>query len=280
MISVICVYNNRDILNDCLIASLNKQTIGYEAIFIDNTDNTYRSAASALNAAAEKATGDYLIFVHQDVIVKDKAFLEKIETEIRENLKNALIGVAGVRKEERIILGNITDGLIGLDDSLVASENTTKTHFRRISYATAVFSVDELLIGMSKETWGKYPFDEQICSDWHFYAVELCMRLNAKQEERVFVIPADVHHNSNAGSMNSGGYYSTLRKLLDKYAKIYDCVYATTGVFPTKGFRRYKVIFWHKFKILVNRDKVLKLCWLKIRDTEVGYIIKGMIGGR
>ncbi|MBT9147284.1 MAG: hypothetical protein DDT32_01038 [Syntrophomonadaceae bacterium] len=46
MISVVCVYNNEDILNDWLLKSLKHQTVEFELITIDNTRNTFKSAAN------------------------------------------------------------------------------------------------------------------------------------------------------------------------------------------------------------------------------------------
>ena len=66
-LSVICVYNNKQILESFLLESLKKQNINYELILINNVNNEFTSAAKALNYAATKATGDYLLFVHQDI---------------------------------------------------------------------------------------------------------------------------------------------------------------------------------------------------------------------
>ena len=49
MLSIICVYNNRDILEKYLLNSLKVQSIEYELILIDNTSGKFNSAAKALN---------------------------------------------------------------------------------------------------------------------------------------------------------------------------------------------------------------------------------------
>ena len=68
MISIVCVYNNKEILNKYLIKSLESQTEDYELILLDNTQNKFNSAAKALNNGGRKAKGDYIMFVHQDVV--------------------------------------------------------------------------------------------------------------------------------------------------------------------------------------------------------------------
>ena len=64
-LSLICVYNQKDILEKCLLKGLKIQTIKPELILLDNTNNDYTSAVEALQLGAKKASGDYLIFIHQ-----------------------------------------------------------------------------------------------------------------------------------------------------------------------------------------------------------------------
>lgn len=56
MISIICVYNNDKILNECLKESLQLQKqIEYETIFVDSRKYKFHSAAEALNYAGNLA---------------------------------------------------------------------------------------------------------------------------------------------------------------------------------------------------------------------------------
>jgi len=52
LISVICVFNNRDILEKALLNGLSCQTESHEVILLDNTCSAYPSAAAALNEGA------------------------------------------------------------------------------------------------------------------------------------------------------------------------------------------------------------------------------------
>ena len=56
MISIVCVYNNERLLADFLLDSLNRQTVHYELITIDNTENQFASAAQALNCGGRRST--------------------------------------------------------------------------------------------------------------------------------------------------------------------------------------------------------------------------------
>ena len=79
MISIVCVYNNQDILNNWLLKSLKHQTVEFELITLDNTRNTFKSAAEALNYGGKKAKGKYIMFVHQDVDLSSDTWLEDVE---------------------------------------------------------------------------------------------------------------------------------------------------------------------------------------------------------
>ena len=93
MISVICVYNDDWILQNYLLKSLSEQKAGFELITIDNGENRFASAAEALNYGGRKATGDYLLFVHQDVDLCSDSWLDSTEN-VLDTIPN--LGVAGV----------------------------------------------------------------------------------------------------------------------------------------------------------------------------------------
>ena len=67
LISIICVFNDKNILEENLINSLEYQNEEYELILLDNRTNKFSSAAEALNFGANQAKGDLFIFSHQDI---------------------------------------------------------------------------------------------------------------------------------------------------------------------------------------------------------------------
>ena len=79
MISVICAYNNKEILDNYLLKSLKDQTKDYELILIDNTKNKFKSAAEALNYGGNNAKEKYLMFIHQDINLCSNKFLEELQ---------------------------------------------------------------------------------------------------------------------------------------------------------------------------------------------------------
>ncbi len=101
MISIICVYNNPETLESCLLKSLKMQTSQYDLCLVDNTQSTFDSASAALNFGAKNAGGEWLLFVHQDVILLGNDWLEKVEEILNKHQPTGWIGSAGVDIEDR-----------------------------------------------------------------------------------------------------------------------------------------------------------------------------------
>lgn len=95
MISVVCIYNNQEILDNCLIKSLKKQNYHYELIPVDNTQNKFKSAAKALNYGGNQARGEYIMFIHQDMELNSPTWLSDVEEMLRSLEDVGVIGVAG-----------------------------------------------------------------------------------------------------------------------------------------------------------------------------------------
>ena len=106
--SVICVYNNRQKLNDYLITSLNQQDFPFESFMIDNTANNIESAARILNETARKARYEYLIFVHQDVTLYSHTWLADAYKDLGTLQHLGSAGVAG--KNENGLVASVTHG--------------------------------------------------------------------------------------------------------------------------------------------------------------------------
>ena len=52
-VSIVCVYNNYEQLNDCLLRGLKKQSIDFELILLDGSEGKFKSCAAALNSGVE-----------------------------------------------------------------------------------------------------------------------------------------------------------------------------------------------------------------------------------
>lgn len=206
-LSIIIVWNKEALLSEAK-EYLEKQTFkDFELIALDNHERRFASAAAALNYGAENAEGDVLVFMHQDIFLWDEAALAKIYDFVCTH-RDCIVGAAGVAK---------TDGKIYFD----MCENKTKMIRRGTSikatgsdYIEAV-TLDECIFAMSKEKWQKLRFDENVCSDWHMYGVDICYE-NIIGGGQNFILSLDICHDS-LGNSTGNGYKKTLKKVVKKY---------------------------------------------------------------
>jgi len=205
MMSIICVYNNKEILNEYLLKSLNKQTEKYELILVDNQKNRFKSAASALNFGAKQAHGEYFVFAHQDIYFSDENWIKNTTVQLN-NLNNiGIVGVAG-KTVDSLVRSNIKQGLNPVDVSPF-----------KITKAENASTLDECLFIIPREIYNKYNLNEETCDDWHLYAVDYVYNIK-NQGFKAYIIPTTLEHRSKGASM-SESYYTTLPKLQKKYFK-------------------------------------------------------------
>ncbi|KUK72652.1 MULTISPECIES: glycosyltransferase [Methanobacterium] len=217
MISVVCVYNNEEILDKFLMKSLKKQSVDYELILMDNTSNQFKSAAEALNHGAKKANSHYIMFVHQDIDLKSDEWLKNTETLLNSMDNLGVAGVAGVSPwDEDEKVSNITQGF--------PPQKISDNH---IDTPQKVQTVDECLFIIPRSVFEILKFDEVVCNNWHLYGVDYCLTALNKGLD-VFVIPSEVYHSSPGDSM-SENYYVTLGNILKKHKKYHRFIFTTMG---------------------------------------------------
>ncbi|WLR42107.1 glycosyltransferase [Bacillus carboniphilus] len=174
-VSVICCYNKKDVLQGMLYKSLETQTISFEFIPIDNTNNhLFTSASAALNYGARKAKGEYVVFVHQDIRIDSPTFLESLIDHF-ESHKPCLLGLAG-RSEDFHAYSNMKHG-----KNQDAGSKTLIT-------PVLVQTLDECFIASERDLFLQYQFDECLCDSWHLYAVDLCLSCG-KDGIKSYVVP-------------------------------------------------------------------------------------------
>lgn len=213
-ISLICVYNNEKQLKDQLLKSLKNQVGDIEKILLDSKQFGFKSAAEALNYGARIATGNILIFSHQDIYIKESNEIEKLATAIEKNEIGDIVGTQGVKERSKVYYSNLTAGK-EYNPSIVKDYDEDLIE---------VSCVDEGLFGMKKKTWMKHHFDEALCDNWHLYAVE--QALNARRNgHRVWVCPIQMHHFS-FGTI-SLSYMNGMRSLCNAYRNDFKYIWTT-----------------------------------------------------
>jgi len=184
-ISIVCVYNNLAIRQECLDRTVRKYIDSgnfgalVEYIPVDNIHATYPSAGSALNYGASIAKNDIIVFVHQDVLLHSvEAVIEAASCMDQEHF--GVLGAIGVQSSGRIV-GSIRDRTVLLGDP--------------VTQPTDVDSVDELLFMVPRSLIISEPLAESPDLAWHAYAVEYGLRVR-RRGLRVGVAHIPVTHNS------------------------------------------------------------------------------------
>ena len=222
-ISLICVYNDENQFQNELKASLDNQNEDYELIAINNINNDFESAATALNYGSKKATGNILIFSHQDIYLKRNDEIKRFADAIEKCEIGSVVGTQGVREKSKVYYTNITAGPI-YDDRLI-DEYEEKLY--------NVSCVDEGFFGMKRETWEALRFNEELCDNWHLYCVEMCLHTR-ENGGKVYVYPSQLHHFS-MGTI-SLGYMDNLKRLCSTYRSSFKYVWTTCYKVRTNWF--------------------------------------------
>jgi hypothetical protein len=218
VISIICVFNNKQTLERYLLESLKIQENKYQLILVDNTQKRFSSAAQALNYGASKANGDYFMFAHQDMEFTDPQWLEEVETTLKPLINVGIAGVAG--KIHRNLVSNMFH-----NELPVLSGNYPITKPQQVQ------TLDECLFIIPQKVFQDYQFDEVNCDNWHLYAVDYCLTVSAANLD-VYVIPESCYHHST-GYAFSDDYYSTLKKIINKHKEKNHWIYTTNGNWHT-----------------------------------------------
>lgn len=244
--TIISVYNNRQLLQECLQSSVeSQQDISVELKLIDNTDNKFPNAKLAYESALDNCTGKYIIFSHQDIRFLNEKELYNIFNRL-ETMNFGIVGVAGVNGRD--IISNIYHG-----------EKPMKVTEYNITQETPCETVDECLFIIKNEDKYINLFRKLCCDSWHMYAVEYCL-LCRQQSEKVYVIPANIYHVSPGNSYDES-YYKQLRKIAKKYKGSFERINCTMGYWHTNTIR-----LW--FQIRKRRKKDIKNGTLKVKSKK------------
>ena len=218
MISIVCAYNNKKILDNFLLKSLKNQSVDYELILMNNTENRFKSAAEALNYGGDRAKCKYIMFVHQDIDLSSNTWLEKAEKILDSTQKLGIAGVAGKINKDDIIT-NIQHGKVPQ-----AAGNC------QINSPIKVQTLDECLVIIPKSIFKLLKFDKKVCNDWHLYAADYCLSVE-NIDFNAYIIPMYLYHLSE-GSL-SDKYYSTAEKLIKKHGTNNKWICTTMGDWNT-----------------------------------------------
>lgn len=226
LISLICCYNNKKMLDDFLIDSLQQsKNSEYELIDIDNRNNLFSSVAKAYNQGIQKAKGEWIMFCHQDI-----AFRPDFITEISSFLEKQAL------KKECIY------GFAGIDKTGVVYSNIQRKDSRQYIVKNQLFepksvvSLDECCFIIRRDyLFSIGGFDEKICDNWHMYCVELCLRC-LEQGGDVICVPNIVYHKTgreNISGLLDFNFLKSFYRVAKRYRNNHHILYAPCYIAKT-----------------------------------------------
>jgi hypothetical protein len=238
MFSIVCAYSNQDTFHKYLVSSLQKQTVKYEPVFVDNCSKQFSSAASALNYGGGKATSKYIMFVHQDVDFESATWLADAGKLLDDLPGLGVAGVAGVSESGR----NLRER--GRNIITHGPERIAWEFGNAIDKPEAVQTLDCCVLIVPKTVFDKLQFDEVNCDNWHLYGEDYCLQVKSAGLN-TYVLPLGIYHASRGIKRTSRlkivlslgalppEYYATLRDLIRKYRGKYKHIYTTNGEWNT-----------------------------------------------
>jgi SAM-dependent methyltransferase len=223
MISVVCVYNKERTLKDVLLKSLERQTVRYELITLDNRDNRYRSAAAAFNCGGERARGEYIMFAHQDMWLGSNSWLEDVERILESIPDLGVAGVAGMSEKG----GNNSErrrwSIEEFGEPVPGGLPVQKPE--------EVQTLDECLLVVPKSVFRKLRFDEKTFDGWHCYGADYCLSIR-QLGLKAYVIPARSSHCCLRAHYQLWEFKDLLkyeRRLYVKHRRDYKRIYTWMG---------------------------------------------------
>jgi hypothetical protein len=182
-VSLVCVFNDPDVLHGCLQTSFERLTPTApesQLIAVDNTTHAFTSAGSALMHGAEQAQHEVVAMVHQDVVLHSLTALEEAAGLLLETPDIGLLGACGISADGSI-RGRIRDRVVLIGDPA--------------STPTEVDSVDEVLFMVRASDLLEQPLSSAPDLSWHAYAVEYGLR-QKQLGRRVVAAQIPITHNS------------------------------------------------------------------------------------
>lgn len=180
-ISIVCVFNDIDVRQDCLDRSIDayKGSVAVDYIPVDNTSHEFTSAGAALNHGARLARHDVIVFVHQDVYLHSLDRIAQAATTMAGDAWG-ILGANGVANDGRSV-GRLRDRV-----QLIGANSPDPSE---------VDSLDEVLFLVRRDRVLREPLSEDPQLAWHAYAVEYGLRLRSKGL-RVGAVNLAITHNS------------------------------------------------------------------------------------
>ncbi|MDX6443616.1 MAG: hypothetical protein QOH71_690 [Blastocatellia bacterium] len=213
MLSIICVFNDAEVLKNRLLHGLAAQNTSHELITIDNVSGRFDSAAKALNWGAAQSHGDWIVFLHQDIELLSEDWIARAEKLLAASDLEGWAGVAGFTSEAKL------RGII-LDRGMLLGSPFEKPR--------EVQTLDECLLIHRRQPERDRYFDEDV-PGWHAYGVDACCAA-IRGGATNYVLPLPVWHDSK--STNLQGLEDAHRYVWEKHGAALGRISTSCGDLP------------------------------------------------
>ncbi len=205
LFSICCLASRRDEL-DAMVASAQKAGFSdshCEYLFIDNIQENKYDAYEGTNRFLNKATGKYILLVHQDILFEFDTMdrlLARIEEVNRLDPDWAVLGNVGYRAED------INTQYVKISDPFM--DNQTKGPF-----PVKVTSLDENFLVVKNSA--NLALSNDI-GHFHLYATELCLQA---QQLGYSAYVIDFHLRHKSGGYVNQSFLETKKRFIKSYEK-------------------------------------------------------------
>jgi len=179
---IICSINPKYLLD---IKKNIQETIGieYEMIVYDNVTDNF-GICKVYNLCAKKAKYEYLLFIHEDVKFHTQNWgLPLIEILQTESI--GIVGVSGANYKSAIpsTWSMVPKEYYRINAMQRWSDGRSTTEIIKDSVEkdlSRVVVLDGFFLAMRKEIWNQYHFDEMNLKGFHFYDLDMSIRIGEK----------------------------------------------------------------------------------------------------
>lgn len=254
-VSVVCCYNNDNILNTMLEESVDRQNnVTVERLYYNGE---FKSAAEAYNYAIDHSQSEYLVFVHQDIKFVEDDFLYQMVEIIKKN-PDAIYGLCGatIINGSTVTFSNVYHGL--------QNKNIGKS----INAVTGVQGLDEIFVAFHRDVTKKIQFDPETFDGWHIFVQDICMKAH-QLNIPVYVMPLPAQHKNSLEmprymmiyNLYPSEYFKYLKRLRNKYCGTQSQIVCPCFTTSTKA-----IVFWPK--VLIKEIKTKLHRWMRIRSMR------------
>ena len=169
-VTVICCWNDEKMYGD-FVNTLKTQDCPYELIGIDNRGNgAFKSCAAAYNSVINQVKTKYVVYSHQDILMNEPDTLGKFVAYLERTGLDDILGAAGCKFDTKGVFADFKHVIKLTGELKPAGDYEVEDGFMEAD------TLDECFFGGHAEHFMRNPFDEVVCSGWHLYAAEACLR--------------------------------------------------------------------------------------------------------